>query len=240
MSFPYFYFYMYPIKSFFIFAGFFCISLLAIAQPHVCVDPLPTSVPTRDGQAGVYYQQYKWTNGSTITVKFLGGSDYVQSAMMNVIRTWEEHANLKFNFVSSGNADIRIAFISQQGAWSKIGTMPLQVRQSQPTLNFGWFNNSTPALEIQRTTSHEFGHAIGLLHEHQNPVSPIKWNYQKAYAYYMQVLGWSKESVDHNIFNRYSITHSNNDFDENSIMIYPIPAELTVDGFTVGWNNSLS
>src|SRR5688500_20411357 len=107
MSFPYFYFYMYPIKSFFIFAGFFCISLLAIAQPHVFVDPLPTSVPTRDGHAGVYYQQYKWTNGSTITVDFLIGSVYVQSARINVIRSWDKHANRKFNFCISGNSDNR-------------------------------------------------------------------------------------------------------------------------------------
>jgi predicted Zn-dependent protease len=217
-------------------------SLQSQAQLQLCVDPLPASLETTAGdkQYGVYYQQYKWTNGSTIRVKFLGGTDYVRNAVMEAVKEWERYANLKFSFVTSGNADIRIAFNSQQGAWSKIGTMALQVPQSQPTMNFGWFNNSTPALEIQRTTLHEFGHAIGLLHEHQNPVSPIKWNYQKAYAYYMQVLGWTKDAVDHNIMNRYSITHSNNDFDAQSIMIYPIPAELTTDGFSVGWNNSLS
>ncbi|HEX7845746.1 MAG TPA: M12 family metallopeptidase [Chitinophagaceae bacterium] len=219
----------------------FLISFSAAGQMQVCVDPLPSEQhTTTDGQFGVYYHEYKWTNGSSISIKFFGGTEYVRNQIMNVVRTWEQYANLSFNFVSSGPADIRIAFNEQQGAWSKIGTMALQVPQSQPTMNFGWFNNSTPAMEIQRTALHEFGHAIGLLHEHQNPVSPIKWNYQKAYAYYMQVLGWNKATVDNNIFDRYSITQSNNDFDAQSIMIYPIPAELTMDGFSVGWNTSLS
>ena len=57
-----------------------------------------------------------WDNGSTITVKF------IQAASANVMKKvednahiWETYANIKFQFVTSGNAQIRIAFNTKGG-----------------------------------------------------------------------------------------------------------------------------
>jgi hypothetical protein len=52
---------------------------------------------------------------------------------------------------------------------------------------------------------HEFGHALGLIHEHQNPVGGIQWNKPAVYA----DLGgppnfWGKATVDNNMFATYA------------------------------------
>src|SRR3546814_14969414 len=79
-----------------------------------------------------------------------------------------QYANLEFEFVSSANAQVRIAF-NDDGAWSYVGTDALGIPANQPTMNFGWLD--------QGVVQHEFGHMIGMIHEHQNPRdNPIQWN----------------------------------------------------------------
>jgi len=113
---------------------------------------------------------------------------------------------------------------------------------SQPTMNFGWLRSNTPNDEVRRVVLHEFGHALGLVHEHQNPAVAIPWNKAAVYQYYQGPPNqWSQEQVDLNIFEVYGkgLTKYTR-FDRNSIMLYPIPAELTTGGYQVGWNNELS
>jgi serralysin len=226
-------------KKFFLLIAVTFLLFDTLFAQNICVDAMVTmAVP--EGQSGVYFENSKWLNGTTIRVKFLGGESIVKSRIQDAVRTWEQYGNIKFQFVTSGDSDIRIAFNRQKGAYSLLGTQALSASQSVETMNFGWFNSTTSADEIRRTTLHEFGHALGLLHEHQSPLSPIKWNYPVAYAFYMQMLGWTKQGVDNNIFIRYSVAQTNKTFDPNSIMIYPIPGNLTLDGYSVSLNWDLS
>jgi hypothetical protein len=89
---------------------------------------------------------------------------------------------------------------------------------------------------------HEFGHALGMIHEHQNPAAQgkIPWDKEKVYAYYAQQ-GWSRQDVDFNIFEVYSEESTNHTtFDPTSIMEYAIPDSLTIGSYSVGWNTTLS
>ena len=43
-------------------------------------------------------------------------------------------------------------------------------------MNFGWLETDTPDHEYLRVVLHEFGHALGLIHEHQNPADGIEWD----------------------------------------------------------------
>ena len=89
---------------------------------------------------------------------------------------------------------------------------------------------------------HELGHALGCIHEHQNPVASIPWNKEAVYAYYAgPPNNWSRADVDNNLFRTYSRNLTQfSDFDAESIMLYPIPKEHTIGGFEVGWNRQLS
>ena len=89
---------------------------------------------------------------------------------------------------------------------------------------------------------HEFGHTLGLIHEHQNPNRPINWNRAAVIA---DLSGppnnWDAETIENNIFKRYDPGElSSTPTDPESIMMYPIPAAWTTDGFSVGLNEDLS
>lgn len=183
-----------------------------------------------------------WRNGSVLRVRFLGGDAYLQGKVEQYARTWEQHANIHFDFVRSGPAEIRVAFKAGLGSWSLVGRDALlRTDQTQPTMNFGWFDQDTPEMEFSRTVIHEFGHALGCQHEHQSPAGNIQWNKPVVYAEYKADQGWSSQDVDHNVFRKFtSGTVTNSAFDPDSIMLYPIPAHHTVNGFSVGMNLVLS
>ncbi|AXT61966.1 peptidase M12 [Aquimarina sp. AD10] len=208
---------------------------------HVCI--AKWDAPNEAKATSVKAKQ--WETGQTIRVKFLNGNNFVQSKVKQYAVEWEKHANLKFEWVSStSNANIKIAFKEGQysdvtGSWSYLGT---DSNSHDHSMHFGWFNDNTTDSEFRRTTIHEFGHALGLIHEHQNPVAGINWDKDAVYSYYAgPPNNWSKAQVDNNLFRRYEANISNySAYDPLSIMHYPIPAEHTLDRVAVGSNTNLS
>ncbi|CAN5682031.1 hypothetical protein BH24ACT5_BH24ACT5_11460 [soil metagenome] len=183
-----------------------------------------------------------WETGRRLRVKFLDGLPEVQTQVAAIAKEWEAVANLRLDFVTGSTAEIRISFAEQGFSWSTVGTDARTVPRSQPTMNYGWLDPSTSIREYQRVVRHEFGHALGMIHEHQNPAAhgQIPWNTTKVYAYYAQQ-GWSPADVDFNIFDVYSEDSTNHtSFDPTSIMEYAIPDALTVGSYSIGWNTSLS
>lgn len=183
-----------------------------------------------------------WENGRTLKVKFLDGVASVQAKVQAIAKQWEQHANLTLEFVTSGTAQIRISFAEKGFSWSTVGTDALTVATSKPTMNYGWLEPDTPMREYDRVVRHEFGHALGMIHEHQNPAAlgKIPWDKPKVYAYYAQQC-WNKDEVDFNIFQPYSEDSTNHTaFDPTSIMQYAVPDSLTVGSFAIGWNTEFS
>lgn len=178
-----------------------------------------------------------------LAVRFLDGDARIQARIAKIAVQWSKHANIRFVFNNAESAPIRVSF-NPGASWSLIGTDALDSRlgREEPTMNFGWLTPATPNEELQRVVLHEFGHALGLIHEHQSPQAQIKWNKDAVYRYYAGPPNhWSKAEVDANVFMRYSEQTANaSNFDPHSIMLYPIPPEFTSGQFQVGWNRTLS
>src|SRR5436853_1740034 len=100
--------------------------------PHICFDRVlpknfflhqPTVRTRRGGATRAISPIGKlWMNGSTLHVRFMGGTASQRNTAQTQANWWTGYANLKFVFDNSPNAEIRIAFDSSDGAWSWIGT----------------------------------------------------------------------------------------------------------------------
>ena len=211
----------------------------ANSQVQPCIDVRTSSREAGAGQ-GVYDFNNKWTPGAVINVSFIGGTDWQQSKVKQYAPIWSQYANVKFNFLTTGAGEVRISFISNKGSYSFIGIDAKNRLSYQETMNLGWINTSKTELQLKSVILHEFGHALGLLHEHMNPMSNIKWNKPVVYAYYLQYDGWSRDMVDKQVFDRYSVSMTNKSYDQRSIMHYPIPKDFTLDGYAVSENSDLS
>jgi hypothetical protein len=126
-------------------------------------------------------------------------SNFVKAKIEQWANVWTEFANLSFNFVDSGDANIRVA-VNPGGSWSYVGTGARTIPQDQQTMNFGWFDDQTADDEFSRVVIHEFGHAIGCIHEQSSPIANIPWNKPAVYAYYLKSNGWNQAQVDSQVF----------------------------------------
>ncbi len=209
---------------------------------HFCIDrvlpaDLRKAIPYRSLGSGrtraVAPLGKLWINGSTLRVRFLSGTAQQRSIVTQFAPQWMQHANLKLEFDNSADAEIRIAF-ADDGAWSYVGTDARGIASNLPTMNFGWLDEAV--------VLHEFGHALGLAHEHQNPDGGISWNE----AAVIQSLSgspnfWDEATIRHNVLNKYQHDQVNGtEFDPQSIMLYSFPANWTTDGFHTEPNTTLS
>ena len=187
----------------------------------------------------------KWPNGSEIKCRFLDGSPNQQKKVEAKAHIWEQHANITFKFVTTDPAEVRISFLADPGSWSAVGTDALNSTyypRHQPTMNFGWLKDDTADEEYNRIVLHEFGHALGAIHEHQSPGANIKWNTDEVYRVFSGPPNfWKREDIKHNVLEKYSRSHMNwTTFDEKSIMLYAFPGSLFTDGKGTPNNTDLS
>lgn len=185
-----------------------------------------------------------WVSGEEITIRFLEGDRGLRARVRSVAERWVAPgmANLKFVFQDNGPTDIRIAFAQGAGSWSYIGTGCRQIQEPHSTMNYGWLTPDSTADEIESVVLHEFGHALGLIHEHQNPVGGVKWNRATVIA---DLSGppnnWDSATIENNMFRRYPADGViASPVDRLSIMMYPIPSAWTLDGFETALNSKLS
>ena len=224
----------------------------------------------RDRLAAAFYTKKLWPANSTIRIAFLGKGDQVRRTSLQQIETvinssdqplkmdplQKEVANLKsvqkavkqivmerlqpiislkLIFVDNPeDANIRISFNPSGGAWSFIGTDCLSSVYPAPTMNLGWFDVAT--------TIHEFCHALGMIHEHQNPRgNEIKWDEPKVLEWAKSTQGWDRKTVETNIIDRYSQDLINGStYDPMSIMLYFFPGNLTTNNKGTHMNLRLS
>jgi Astacin (Peptidase family M12A) len=185
----------------------------------------------------------KWSDGKKLGVFFMDGSAIQKARVKEQAMKWTGFANIKFDFnASKANAQIRISFKADDGSWSYIGTDCLGISKAEPTMNFGWLEDDTDDTEYERVVVHEFGHALGAIHEHQNPKGGIQWNLPAVYAYFEGPPNfWTKEETDINVVDKYSVDQLNaSKYDPDSIMLYQFDGALIKGGKPTKFNTKMS
>jgi hypothetical protein len=208
--------------------------------PRLCFDRfLPNDVVGPAMALGprthaVLFFRKLWANATTLRVRFLEGTSEQQQLAMQQARWWSEQANLRFVVSDATDAEIRVAFDPSDGAWSYIGTDCRSIPTNQPTMNLGFMDGGT--------AGHEFGHAIGMGHEHQNPQGGLQWNEPEVIR---DLSGppnsWTVEQIRHNVLTKYSTDQVHGTaFDPDSIMLYAFPSRWTINGVGTHENEVLS
>ncbi|MHC8315915.1 M12 family metallopeptidase [Pseudomonas sp. LB3P31] len=187
-----------------------------------------------------------WATGRTLKIAIYRWDDDLFDIVKNAINQWAPYVNLGFDFVDLDDnderyeGDIRIYLSPNYNtvARSLIGTDAVAAQPSEATM---WLGINKTEANYEAIVIHEFGHALGLLHEHQHPDADIPWDKEKAYEALERNHGMSRATVDAIVL---PLARDNNTtyapYDRQSVMHYPIPNEITLGDWEQSMNKQLS
>lgn len=183
-----------------------------------------------------------WQNGTAIKVYFLNGSQTFREAVRRIAPEWSRYAKISFDFDATGIPDITINFEPLQGYYGLYNSFIGQASRGRvPSMNLVFPPGTTDERVLKRYILHEFGHALGLIHEHQGPGRDFRWNERAVIDWFRTHVGWDEEMVRQQVLIPYETkTTSNTRFDSQSIMLYPVYAGWASSGLVTGWNDDLS
>lgn len=198
-------------------------------------DPL---VPLSRTKRGVALTDKTWPQHSVLTISLLNMTTKQKELVKRNINKWAPYTNLYLKFTDRTNGDIRFtANKFAHSGWSAVGTDAKNIPLTKPTGSIGF--NCSPS-ELATMIQHEFGHALGLKHEHQHPDRTLDLNKQSIYEEY-EARGRFPWEADHNMIQTLpadQVTVS--PYDQHSIMHYGFPASRLNSGDPVPRNEQLS
>ncbi|KAI0060135.1 zincin [Artomyces pyxidatus] len=164
---------------------------------------------------------YLWPNGATITYFFMDGNDVQQDKVRRLLPQWTVYGSVQFlEVLHTEDSSIRITFTNGEGSWSYLGSDCEFRKNDEPTMSLGGIDHEQSNISKceQRNILHEFGHALGLLHENH----PIL-----------------KHAKPPDFRGRYFLGNYAQ-LDITSIMYFPLPRELTGVSYDVPLSDSVS
>jgi TolA-binding protein len=206
--------------------------------------------------AAVFDREYRWPTGAKLKVGFLDGSRIAREAVALTADAWTQYANVDFEFSLDAppkEADILIRF-DAEGCTSHVGTSSRYYTEiGEPSMHLcridQWVSGAfDPAAGVsslpegfREVVLHEFGHALGLQHEHQSPRAEFQWNKEVVYDFYGTSYGWDRDYVDMWVFRQIDPQLVDaSQYDPDSIMHYSFPAQFTTNGVAFRGSHELS
>jgi hypothetical protein len=229
------------------------------------------------GQVGAEFvlaDLQRWLPGQTVRVGFLDGNKDLHGEIEDATKEISDACNLTLDFGkdAQGNyrrwaetdtqfvAEIRVSF-DKDGYFSLVGIDSINRnigtpigrvggRPNQASLNLGGFAVQKPST-WRGTVRHEFLHALGFHHSHQNMRGPceasFRWDDDPGYeptqdprgvfiedqngrrpGIYTYLAGfpnfWGRDQVDHNLKTEEDPSLVVGPFDRRSVMLYRFPA----------------
>ncbi|KAK7685783.1 hypothetical protein QCA50_011129 [Cerrena zonata] len=212
---------------------------------------LPTSTIVDEAQAGgppnaaVTQSEFLWDNKSVITYSYMGGRSSQHYKVDFIAQEWTWYTNIRFRKIKSDGM-IRISFDPSSGSWSYVGRQCEKVDGNDATMNLGSINPTTmaPSLNEKGVILHEFGHALGLLHEHQSPSRSgvLTLNEMATKQYYKALHRWPSSRVEEQVLRVYDEhdVGSYSEMDFSSIMMYSVSYTINTEGVDITEQFNLS
>lgn len=184
-------------------------------------------------------------DGIVVGIKFLNGTQKMQDAVMKALGDWEDALEGSLSFAVSSHANaLRTTFESgnKYVHASKIGNRLVSIAEAK---RFETNPNSSSARGI---VLHEFGHALGLEHEHFSPHLDITWRSDQEIADHINQhlkpgTVWTTGMVKRNITGprpNIQVCGDKLAFDKKSVMGYAIWPQWNLENITTAPAHSLS